>query len=36
LPRKFPFLQAHAKTGYYASADPEPVTSGDREQTSRR
>ena len=36
LPRKFPFLQAHAKTGYYASADPEPVTSSDREQTSRR
>ena len=22
LPRKFPFLQAHAKTGYYASAEP--------------
>jgi Ca-activated chloride channel family protein len=36
LPRKFPFLQAHAKTGYYASADPEPVTSADREQTTRR
>jgi Ca-activated chloride channel family protein len=36
LPRKFPFLQAHAKTGYYASADPEPVTSADREQTRRR
>ncbi len=36
LPRKFPFLQAHAKTGYYASADPEPVTSTDRDQTTRR
>jgi Ca-activated chloride channel homolog len=36
LPRKFPFLQAHAKTGYYASADPEPVTSTARDQTTSR
>lgn len=36
LPRKFPFLTAHAKTGYYAAADPEPVASLDDQQTARR
>jgi Ca-activated chloride channel family protein len=36
LPRKFAFLRAHAKTGYYASADPEPVTSLQAQQTTRR
>ena len=36
LPRKFPFLQAHAKTGYYASADPEPRTSLQPQQNARR
>lgn len=36
LPRKFAFLQAHAKTGYYASADPEPRTSLQAEQAARR
>lgn len=35
LPRKFPFLQAHAKTGYYASADSEPA-SVDRQQDTAR
>jgi Ca-activated chloride channel homolog len=36
LPRRFAFLQAHAKTGYYASAEPEPVTSFQTEQATRR
>jgi Ca-activated chloride channel homolog len=36
LPRKFPFLRAHAKTGYYASADPEPRTSLEAERNARR
>jgi Ca-activated chloride channel homolog len=36
LPRKFAFLQAHAKTGYYASADPEPRTSLQPQQNTRR
>jgi Ca-activated chloride channel homolog len=36
LPRRFAFLQAHAKTGYYASVDAEPVTSPEVEQTSTR
>ena len=36
LPRKFAFLKAHAKTGYYASADPEPRTSLQVEQSARR
>jgi Ca-activated chloride channel family protein len=36
LPRKFAFLKAHAKTGYYASADPEPRTSPQAEQNTRR
>lgn len=36
LPRKFAFLQAHAKTGYYALAEPEPVTAFQAQQTSRR
>ena len=36
LPRRFPFLQAHARTGYYASSEPEPVTSLDRQETTRR
>jgi Ca-activated chloride channel homolog len=36
LPRKFAFLTAHAKTGYYASAEPEPVTSLDDQQTTSR
>src|SRR5947209_17177163 len=36
LPRKFAFLQAHAKTGYYASADPEPRRSLQSEQSARR
>jgi len=36
LPRRFAFLQAHAKTGYYASVDAEPVTSLEVEQTSTR
>jgi Ca-activated chloride channel family protein len=36
LPRKFPFLQAHAKTGYYASADPEHRTSLQAENDTRR
>jgi Ca-activated chloride channel homolog len=36
LPRKFAFLRAHAKTGYYASADPEPRTSLEPERDTRR
>lgn len=36
LPRKFRFLQAHSKTGYYASADLEPRTSVQSEQNTRR
>jgi Ca-activated chloride channel family protein len=36
LPRKFPLLRAHAKTGYYASADPEPRTSLEAERNARR
>ncbi|HZQ95320.1 MAG TPA: VWA domain-containing protein [Candidatus Sulfotelmatobacter sp.] len=36
LPRRFAFLQAHAKTGYYASAEPEPVTSFTGEEATRR
>ncbi|PYQ45262.1 MAG: VWA domain-containing protein [Acidobacteria bacterium] len=36
LPRKLAFLQAHAKTGYYASADPEPRTSLQAEHNTTR
>jgi Ca-activated chloride channel family protein len=36
LPRKLAFLQAHAKTGYYASADPEPRTQLQAQQNTRR
>ena len=36
LPRKLPFLRAHAKTGYYASTDPEPPTSLEAERNTRR
>jgi Ca-activated chloride channel homolog len=36
LPRKLAFLQAHAKTGYYASADPEPRTSFQADNGTRR
>jgi Ca-activated chloride channel homolog len=35
LPRKFPFLQAHAKTGYYASADTEPASIDQQRDTAR-
>jgi Ca-activated chloride channel family protein len=36
LPKRFAFLRAHARTGYYASADPESAKSFDREQDTRR
>jgi Ca-activated chloride channel family protein len=35
LPRKFPFLQAHAKTGYYASADSVPASLDQEQDTPR-
>lgn len=35
LPRKFPFLQAHARSGYYAS-EREPVTSLQIQEDTRR
>lgn len=35
LPKKFSFLQAHAKTGYYASADPGPSTAMEESAASR-
>lgn len=36
LPRKFPFLKAHARTGYYASAAYSPGMSPAPEQSARR
>lgn len=36
LPRRFPFLQAHAKTGYYASTEPEPSISLENQRISTR
>lgn len=35
LPRKFPFLQAHAKTGYYASADSQSASLDGQEDRRR-
>jgi Ca-activated chloride channel homolog len=35
LPRKFAFLQAHAKTGYYASADPDRTPLQAQQNTKR-
>ena len=36
LPRKFAFLRAHARTGYYALADPQPARSLVQEQDTPR
>lgn len=36
LPRKLAFLQAHSKTGYYASAEPEPGAPLQAQQNTRR